>query len=225
MEQKARSGRFVAAAAGAALVALAVGVPLQAAPGPQEVRVINTTAQAVPVAVQGTPSVSIAGTPSVSIAGTPSVTVDGTPSVTVGNTAAEAVPTRGVDNPALQAVQRTDVVIITPGDQIEEQTLYTVPAGKRLVMEEVSVRAQLFTGVSQAMVFLRSTGGGTLGGHYVPLESLGVLDGYGTVQLGTEVLHAYADAETGVDVNITLNTASGSGGRFEITLSGHLVDL
>jgi hypothetical protein len=59
-----------------------------------------------------------------------------------------------------QPVQRTGVVSIGAGDQIEEQTLYTVPAGKRLVIEEASVRAQLSSGVSQAMVFLRSNGGG-----------------------------------------------------------------
>ena len=224
MSQRDRSGRAAAAAAGAALVALLLAVPLQAAQPPQEVKVINTPAEAVPVAVQGTPSVTVLGTTSVAVQGTPSVTVQGTPSVTVGNTLSQPVPTRSVDNPARQPVQRTGLVIIGTADQIEEQTLYTVPAGKRLVIEEASVRAQLFAGVSQAMVFLRSNGGG-FGGHYVPLTSVGALDGFGTVLVGTELLRGYADAGTAVDVSVTINTASGSGGRFEITLTGHLVDL
>ena len=202
------SRRVVAAAAGAALVALLLAVPLQAAPPQQDVTVVNTTAQPVPVAVQGTPSVAI----------------QGTPSVTVGNTNAQAIPTRRADEPALQPVQRTALVIIGAGDQIEEATLYTVPAGKRLVIEEASVRAQLFAGVTEAMVFLRSDGGG-FGGHYVPLTSLGTLDGFGKVLVGTELLNGYADAGTPVDTNVTINTATGSGGRFEVTLAGHLVDL
>jgi hypothetical protein len=201
MTHSNRSRRVVTAAAGAALVALALSVPLQAAPSAREVKVINTPARAVPVAVQGTPS------------------------VTVGNALSKPVPTRRADDPARRALQRTGLVIIAAGDQIEDQTLYTVPAGKRLVIEEASVRAQLFTGVSQAMVFLRSTGGGGIGGHYVPLESLGVLNGYGTVLVGTELLRGYADPGTTVDASVSINTASGGGGRIEVTFTGYLVDL
>lgn len=199
MSQKDRSGLF---AIGAAFVVLLLTVPLLAAPPDKEVKVINTPAEAVPVAVEGTPS------------------------VTVGNTPSEPVPTRSVDEPPLQPVQRTGLVIFDAGDQIKEQTLYTVPAGKRLVIEEASVRAQLFDGVSQAMVFVRSNGGG-LGGHYVPLTSLGVIDGMGAVLVGTELLRGYADAGSNVDVSITLNTVSSSGlaGRFEVTFTGHLVGL
>jgi hypothetical protein len=208
MGPRDRSRRVFAAAAGAALAALLLAVPLQAAPPQQDVKVINTAADAVPVAVQGTVPVAL----------------QGTPSVTVGNTSAQPVPTRSADDPALQPVQRTGLLLIDPGEQIEDQTLFTVPAGKRLVIEEASVRATLFGGVSQAMVFLRSSGGG-FGGHYVPLTSLGILDGFGTVLVGTEVLNGYADAGTGVDASVTLNTAGGSGGRIEVTLAGHLVDL
>ena len=145
--------------------------------------------------------------------------------VKVINTAADAVPTRSLYEPALQPVQRTELVIFAAGEQIKTQTLYAVPAGKRLVIEETSVRAQLFTGVSQAMVFLRSTGGGAIGGHYVPLVSVGPVDGMGTVLVGTELLRAYADGGTMVDASVTLNTFSGSGARFEVTVTGHLVDL
>lgn len=198
MSQKNRA-RGVAVA-GAAIVALLLAVPLPAAPPDKEVKVINTPAEAVPVEVQGTPS------------------------VTVGNALSQPVPTRSVDDPALQPVQRTGLLIFAAGEQIKEQTLYTVPAGKRLVIEEGSVRAQLFDGVSQAMVFVRSTGGG-LGGHYVPLTSIGVIDGMGTVLLGTELFRGYADAGTNVDVSITINTAGGSGARIEVTFTGHLISL
>jgi hypothetical protein len=198
MTNNRRSG-FIAAAS-AIVVALAIAVPLRAAPPDREVKVSNTPAEAVPVAVQGTPA------------------------VTVGNTAAQPLPTRSQDEPALQPVQRTDVVFFASGQQIKDQALFTVPAGKRLVIEEVSVRAQLFTGVSQAMVFLRSTGGG-LGAHYVPLTAVGAVDGFGTVLVGTEMLRGYADPGTAVDASITLNTAGGDGARFEVTLTGHLISL
>src|SRR4051794_30405716 len=165
----------------AVVVALAVAVPLRAAPPDREVKVVNTAADAVPIAVQGTPS------------------------VTVGNTAAHPLPMRSQDEPALQPVQRTELFLFASGQQIKDQALFTVPAGKRLVIEEASVRAQLFTGVSQAMVFLRSAGGG-LAAHYVPLTAVGVVDGFGTVLVGTEMLRGYADAGTVVDASVTLNT-------------------
>jgi hypothetical protein len=198
MYQKVRSGRIAATVAGAALVALLIAVPLPAAPPPQDVRVINSPGQAVPVSVEGTPAVSISGTPSVNVANTPSVSVSGTPSVNVANTPSvtvgNTVSTRRADEPALQPLQTTGLVIISAGDQIENEPLYTVPAGKRLVIQEASVRAQLFSGVSEAMVFLRSDGGG-LGGHYIPLTSLGVLNGFGLVQVGTRSFTAMATLE------------------------------
>ena len=67
------------------------------------------------------------------------------------------------------------------------------------------------------MVFLRSDGGG-FGGHYVPLTSVGTVEGMGTVLVGTEELHGYADAGTEVDASVTLNTNAG-GGRIEVTLA------
>lgn len=126
---------------------------------------------------------------------------------------------------ALQAVQRTQLVLFANGDQIKDETLFTVPAGKRLVIEEASVRGQVTGGVSQAMVFVRSTGAGGTGGHYVPLTSLGPLTGMGTVLVGTEELRGYADAGTDVDASVTLDTPSTAGDRFEVTMTGHLIDV
>jgi hypothetical protein len=147
---------------------------------------------------------------------------DGKGAVKVVNTPAEAIPIRNQYEPALQPVQRTELLLMAQGEQIKDVSLYTVPAGKRLVIEEASVRAQVFNNVNQAMVFLRSTGGG-FAGHYVPLTSLGFLDGYGTTLIGTQLLRAYADAGTVVDASVSLNTAGGA--RLEITLTGHLIDL
>src|SRR5690349_2784759 len=50
-----RNSRFGIAAVSATIVALVIAVPLRAAPPDKEVKVINTPAEAVPVAVQGTP--------------------------------------------------------------------------------------------------------------------------------------------------------------------------
>jgi hypothetical protein len=201
MRRTDRSGRLAAAAAGAAVAALLVAVPLQAAPPPKDdVRVINTTAEPVPVAVQGTPP------------------------VTVANSAAQAVPTRNVDDPARTAVQRTALLIVAAGTKFGSTPMYTVPAGKRLVIETGSVQSMLHAGVTNAMVNIRTFLGGNIGAYYLPQEPHGFFDGQGTMFTGSQDLRVYADAGTNVDAVVTLNTGTGLGARLEVSFSGHLVD-
>jgi hypothetical protein len=98
-----------------------------------------------------------------------------------------------------------------------------VPAGKRLVIEQASVRAQLGSGTHAAMPFLR-TFAPSLGGFYIPLTPLGAFAGMGEVQIGSEHMRAYAVAGRNVDVSITVDTATSGGSRFEVTFAGYLVD-
>jgi hypothetical protein len=182
---------------GGVLATLLVAVPIQAGPPPQDVTVINTAANPLPVAVQGTPTVN--------------AQQQGTWNVGVTNTDAK------------QSVQRTTLVILPAGTQIDDETMYTVPAGKRLVIEQASVRAQLGSGTHAAMPFIR-TFGPSLGVFYVPLTPLGAFAGMGEVQIGSEHIRAYAVAGSNVDASITVDTATGGSSRFEVTFAGYLVD-
>ena len=80
----------IAGLAGALSLMLAGGLAVTASPAiaqggnpkpPQDVRVVNTTTDSVPVAVQGTPTVNV-GT----VTTLPAVQIDGTASVSVSNT-------------------------------------------------------------------------------------------------------------------------------------------
>src|SRR5688572_27899001 len=83
------------------------------------VRVIITPAQAVPVAVQGTPSVSLAGTPTVNVGNSPTVSISGTPTVQVEG------------REPWQVTDRDGTGSASPSALSEE---FPVPAGKDLVV-------------------------------------------------------------------------------------------
>ncbi len=109
------------------------------------------------------------------------------------------VPTRRSDLPAFQPVQRAATIPVPfSGVASPPQAIYTVPQGKRLVIEYVEGR-----------VGWRTTAGGTTV-HYDP----GVGEG--------RVVRIYADPGTQVFVHmIPPGHPSGVSARF----SGHLVDL
>lgn len=141
---------------------------------PQDVRVVNTTAQAVPVDVQGTPNVAVSslpavqvdqlpavqldGTPSVNVANDvavsslpavqvdqlPAVQIDGTPSFTVANT--DPIPVTFESSPAREPIDRIHTLTFPPGQIGGGDNVYTVPAGRLLVVEQFFVRATIDTG-------------------------------------------------------------------------------
>lgn len=92
-------------------------------PGP-DVRVVNTTANPVPVVQQGTTSisgnVSITGTPNVNVANSPTVQVGNTPNVTVANS-----PTVQVGNDANHPVPVSvqDTAVSTPTNSVQVEFL------------------------------------------------------------------------------------------------------
>jgi hypothetical protein len=121
----------VAAAFAASILVPAAAGPVAAGP---EVVVVNTTSQPVPVAVQGTAAV----TGSVSILGTPTVAVGNVPTVVVGNSVSQPLPMRDVDLDVRRAIQIEGEVELAANDQIASAPIYSVPAGKRLVIEFVT---------------------------------------------------------------------------------------
>lgn len=140
--------------------------------------------------------------------------------VTVGNAAADPASFRDTDNPARQAVQ-----VMVHGHQNADYNVdidaYTVPAGKRLVIEHVSGEVGMYTATSavvQLITYLNSI----YGLHELrvaPAESWGV---GGVLRPFSESLRLYADGGTHVHVNVARPTI----GEIDtnVTISGYLIE-
>jgi hypothetical protein len=160
----------------------------------------NGASQAVPVHEQGTASVSVANT----------------------------VPTKASDNPALQPVEQTEAFTLASGESGGGGTVYTVPGGKRLVIETASVVAQLPTtqqAVANLLINLAGATGHTgpgIGVFVIPM-ALQFDNGSGAVSNGALGSHMYADAGTTVDVSIGRSDGTGTG-TFTVAIAGYLVN-
>jgi len=124
----------------------------QGGPPTQNVTVVNTTANPVPTAAQGTTNVagnvSVTNTPTVNLAAGASVGINNTPTVNLGslasvrvnNTAANAVFVSSVDDRVRQIYQ-VEMQVNLPVGSFGDNTFVNVPFGKRLIIEHVSVVA------------------------------------------------------------------------------------
>jgi hypothetical protein len=200
---------------------------LAAGAGPEagiNVNVVNTPANPVPV----TGSVSVTG----AVTGTVTGTVGLTPgtSVLIDNTVGDPVRVRNV-NDAIQPVQASSSCLTTALGCLP--TIYTVPAGKRLVIEYASMDLCVLPGQS-ATLSIATTVGGQAAFHY--LNGTPPAAAPGTISIGcnsptpsSEVatgqqVKIYADAGTGVVVTGSRNSTVGSA-SFHFSISGYLVDV
>ena len=136
----------------------------------KDVRVINTPAEAVPVTLNGTGTVrgdvNVINTPTVNVGSMPGVNVVNTPTVKVDNTQ----PLRVVESSAREPFQSRIALADTIGGT--GITGFTIPAGKRLVVEFVSAWMSKPGGVFitigedgpginlPVQTYLKNTGGG-----------------------------------------------------------------
>lgn len=102
-----------------------------APPNDKDVVVVNTNAQPVPVAVQGTPTVNAKQS------GAWTVGLTGTPTIEIDNNSGSAIAVRDIDRPTAQPFQYEAVVTIEDGIQGGNAAI-PVPSGKLLVVEYVS---------------------------------------------------------------------------------------
>lgn len=220
-----KSQHYLLAATGLALcvcmLALTGARSSNAAPPPdKDVVVVNTAAQPVPVAVQGT--ATIAGT--VSLASGSSIGINpSSNTVQLGNTVDNPVMVRDVDNPARQPFQE-EFAITLPDNFGGENATFMVPLGKRLVIEYVSARG--FVPAGQTLTFsIRTRQGNTPNGvvHYLVSTEQG-FSGTSTGFVAGQVMRLYADPGTQVLVRAGRNPATGTGNAF-IAVSGHFVDV
>ena len=212
-ERRIRS--FVLVAVGAVVGTLLVALPVQAAGQPPlDVRVVNTTAEPVPVAVEGTPIVKVDTTAqpvAVAVQGTATVKLDTTTPIVV----------RNADEPARSAVATVDVILIAAGADFGQSALYTVPAGKRLVLQAETAKSFLDAGITDLIAIVAATGSSA----FVPQREYGQFAGQGYVWAGNAGALVYADPGTTVHATVKLSAPATGGARIEVGFSGYLVDL
>ena len=190
-----------------------VAHPLQAAPPPDHTIVLNDAAHPVPVSL-GAP-VSLSGP--ISLSGPVAL---GGP-VTVAGT----LRTAPANNPT--PVSSIAILSILTGRE-DRQTVYTVPAGKRLIIESETALTNCAGGVKpQTSVIAFNTSGGGLFYAMVPQVDRGYWDGQGESFEGSIAVPMFADAGQIVEARVWLNTdvPSGGGIRAEVGFSVYLVDL
>jgi len=164
------------------------------------------------VSITGTPNVNVANTPNVNVNNTPNVHVTNSPTVQVGNSSASPVPTVATDNPALQAFQYSNSSS-TIGSQ------FTVPAGKTLVIEQVSFTCLEPVGSTPTDFRMGVTVGGVSADY---LFAPTIFSVPGTLELiYSQPAHIYASGGS----NVTFGTGSGVGNNSHcvVNVSGHLV--
>ena len=153
--------------------------------------------------------------------------------VTVINGPTEPVPTRDVDNPARQPIQAEAVAgsgtLTGPANFV----LFTVPAGKRLVVEHFSSEVGIDQTASVNRYVLgiapdpNQPGNSTFGHFLAPSYH----SPCGTCGAGTELFVAsqpirmYVDAGNALVVNIAFSGSVGSNGFGFFRVTGYLVDV
>ena len=168
------------------------------------------------VNVVNTPNVNIANTPIVTLSGTPSVSLTGTPNVNVANT--PIVQDR--DNPARQPFTYSPLGQFWIGNAPNISFQFTVPGGKRLVIEQVSVSANLTASTTQKLSAEVQIFGSTLTFYRFVGTDAGQNDFVASSQM-----RCYADAGTSVALLVTRSDTSVGGVNFaEVSLSGYLID-
>jgi hypothetical protein len=125
------------------------------------------------------------------------------------------------DVPAKHAFQQSFLEAMTAG-QTQGTHTFTVPLGQRLVVEQLSVTGAVDPG--QVVVAGLSVKVNNIYGSYgIEMTPQGNFPGQGDRFTGSHRVRLYADPGTQVNLVVIRNGGSG-GARFEISLSGYLID-
>lgn len=137
-----------------------------------------------------------------------------------GGTQQDPLWVRSLDDPSRQPYQVTVSPGWIAGNNALEATVGTVPTGKRLVVESLSVSGSMDTGQRLRSVSLQVSNGMT---HWVPVSqyvTVGTKDHF----VGSQAVRLYVDAGLVLVVGASRNPAVGSG-FFSATVVGHLIDV
>jgi hypothetical protein len=204
------------------VTALVLAGPVRSDAQPQkDVVVVNDQNNPVPVVAEGTTVVS------------GKVSVDNTPNVQVANTAANPALVRNVDEGSRQPFH-LQLRLDLPSGTDSQSVSFTLPSGKRLVIEFVSMRGILPPNQSVFMNILTyapTLFNGQLGVGSAFHNPLVVDQGMFGVQHFVGVaqqLRIYAEPNQPVRVDIGRDLSfqfPGGEASFTVTLSGYLVDV
>jgi len=189
----------------------------------QNVNVVNTPS--VNAQQSGTWNVGITGTPVVGLdAGNNTVKFDA-----VNNTVKidpnNPLSVRDVDNPAWHPFAAQQFGSWNDGAQQAGDTITTVPIGKRLVIEYVSVKGAVLTGQKMLAPGITLTTGGVVVSHYLTTSAFqGVLTGR-DIYVSSQEVRLFADQGTEVFGFAFRDSSTGNGGNVTFTISGYLVDM
>ena len=137
--------------------------------------------------------------------------------VSVMNTSANPVLNRDQDNPAQQPFQVVVNIPLPTGGSTFNVPLFTVPFGKRAVIEYLGGHGTGFAPGSYVQLVI--DGGGTFGAFPAPLQFLG-----GGTQILGLLLRAYAFQGTEVLMSV-FDPTSSLPASIEVTVSGHYVNI
>jgi hypothetical protein len=183
-----------------------------------DVEVINTPN----VKVVNTPSVNVNQLPAVQLAPGASVTVSGTPTVQVGNTAANPVLVHDTATPKRTPFQ-LELQVAVPDGFGGNNGFFTVPDGKRLVIEYASASGSS----SNQDTLLYSIGtqdsSGAVVNHFLPATQL--LDsGVTRFSIAGQTVKLYSEPASSVNLRVDRLGTTGADNVF-FSISGYLEDL
>jgi hypothetical protein len=183
---------------------------------------IDGTANTVKAGQSGPWTVGISGTPSVSLTGSPTVNFAAGASVQIGNPSSSPALVRDVDRPGAQPFKAILTSSFNDGfANTNPANTVTVPIGKRLVIEFVTVYITLPSGQSALLCRLDTTGGFN---EYFTLTAAGNDVAAKATFVGTH--RAFVILEPGAQIEAFANRNSGTGsGTLTATISGYLVDI
>ena len=144
--------------------------------------------------------------------------------VFITNTAANPVFVRSIDD-GRQPFSLFDAVGIDDGQSFANRSIFTVPVGKRLIIESVSARIGLPHGQSPSYLSLRTKAGGTSTSHTIAMIRQGTSnilqqDEYAS----TYALRLYADPESQILIGAARSDSTGIAIAY-FSLSGYYIDV
>lgn len=132
-------------------------------------------------------------------------------------------PVRDVTNPALDPHTEGDGFVIA-NTVTTDANLSTVPAGKRLVIEQLFANASVPAGQT-GFFFIRATANGSIGVFSIPVQQTFADSVVGGTLLTTaQPVRIYADPGTVPEVSFRRSSDSG-GASYSFWISGHYVNV
>ena len=176
----------------------------------------------VKAAQSGPWTVGVSGTPTVALSASSTVSLASGAAVQIGNTATSPALVRDVDRPTAQPVRAILSSTFQPnfGTTTTFNSTFTVPFGKRLVIEFVTVNISLPNSQQAQFARLDTTGFN----QYITLTAMGNDSGGRASFVATHRIFVILEPGTVVEAFAVRNSGTESG-TVTMSISGYLVDI